>query len=98
MAKRGCLHSRHGRAAAEDMSVAVDIVDAGDAGPEFVLAEPGGGPGGLGATVGAGPLVAGDARRGVRGVFEGIIGFVERAGFDGEEFGVDGDHGVAEAV
>ena len=66
------------------MAVAVDIVDAGDAGPEFVLAEPWGGPGGLRARVGSRPVVGGDGRCGVRGVFERVVGFVERTGFDGE--------------
>lgn len=80
------------------MAVAVDIVDAGDTGPEFVLAQPWCGPGGLGARIRACPLVAGDARGRVRGVFERVVGAVELAGFDSNKFGVDREHGVAEAV
>ena len=80
------------------MAVAVDIVDAGDAGPEFVLTEPRGRPGGLRARVGSRPVVGSYGGCGVRGVFERVVGFVERTGFDREKFAVDRDHGVAEAV
>ena len=67
----------------------MDIVDPGDAGPEFVLAEPWRGPGGLGAQIRARPLVAGDACGCVRGVFKRVVGAVELAGFDSNKFGVD---------
>ena len=80
------------------MPVAVDIVDPRDARPEFVLAEPWRRPSGLGARVGAHPLVAGDARSRVRGVFERVVGAVELAGFDSNKFGVDREHGITEAV
>ena len=76
----------------------MDIVDAGDAGPELVLSEPWRGPGGLGARVETRPLVAGHTCRGVRGVFERVIAAVELAGFDGDEFRMNREHGVAEAV
>jgi len=77
------------RTAAEHMAVAMDIVDAGDAGPEFVLAEPWRRPGGLGARIRAQPLVAGHTCSCVRGVFEWVVCAVELAGFDGDKFGVD---------
>ena len=67
----------------------MDIVDPGDAGPEFVLAETWRGPGGLGSRIRARPLIAGDARGRVRGVFERVVGAVELAGFDSNKFGVD---------
>ena len=87
-----------GWAAAEDVAVAVDVVDAGDGGPEFVLTEPWGGPSGLAAWVGAGPLVRRHTGCRVRSVFEWVIRAVELAGFDCRKFAVDGEHGVAEAV
>ena len=34
----------------------------------------------------------------MRGIFEGVVGAVKLAGFDSGEFGVDGEHGIAEAV
>ena len=82
------------RAAAEDMAVAVDIVDAGDARPEFVLAQPWRRPGGLGARIRARPLVAGDTCGRVRGVFERIVSAVELAGFDSNKFGVGREHNL----
>lgn len=80
------------------MAVAVDVVDAGDGGPEFVLPEPRGGPCGLTARVGAGPFVRRHTGRRVRGIFQRVIRTVELAGFDCREFAVDGEHGVAEAI
>ena len=80
------------------MPVAVDIVDAGNTRPEFVLAEPWSRPSSLGARVGACPLVAGDARGRVRGVFERVVGAVELAGYDSNKLGVDREHGITEAV
>ena len=85
-------------AAAEDVAVAVDVVDAGDGGPEFVLTEPWGGPSGLAAWVGAGPLVRRHTGCRVRSVFERVIRAVELAGFHRRKFTMDGEHGVAEAV
>ena len=86
------------RTAAEHMAVAVDIVNAGDAGPEFVLAKPWCRPGGLGARIRSRPLIAGHTRRGVRGVCERVVGAVELAGLDGDEFRMNREHGVAEAI
>src|SRR5438552_4138310 len=63
-----------GDPAADEVAVAVDVVDAGDGGPELVLVRPGGGEGGLGAGVGAVPMVGGDGGGGVRGVLERIVG------------------------
>ena len=80
------------------MAVAVDVVDAGDGGPEFVLTEPRGGPCGLAARVGAGPLVRRHTGCRVWGVFQRVIRAVELAGFDGREFPVNGEHGVAETI
>jgi len=76
----------------------VDVVDAGDGGPEFVLTEPRGGPSGLAARVGAGPFVRRHTGRRVRGVFQRVIRAVELAGFHGREFTVNREHGVAEAI
>ena len=76
----------------------MDVVDAGDGGPEFVLTQPRGGPSGLAARVGAGPLVGRHTGRRVRGVFQRVIRAVELAGFHRRKFAVDGEHGVAEAV
>ena len=50
------------------------------------------------AGVGVVPFVGGDHVGGVRGVFEEVVLFVGLAGFDGGDFGVDLDHGVAEAI
>ena len=60
----------------------MDVLDTGDGGPEFVLTEPRGGPSGLAARVGEGPLVGRHTGRRVRGVFERVIRAVELAGFD----------------
>ncbi len=73
----------------------MDVVDTGDGGPEFVLTVPRGGPSGLAARVGEGPLVGRHTGRRVRGVFERVIRAVELAGFDCGEFTMDGEHGVA---
>ena len=67
----------------------MDIVDTGNAGPEFVLAQPWCGPGGLGSRIRARPLVASHTGGRVRGVFERVVGAVELAGFDSNKFGVD---------
>jgi len=80
------------------VAVAVDVVDAGDGGPEFVLTQPWGGPSGLAARVGAGPFVRRHTGRRVGGVFQRVIRAVELAGFDCRKFAVDGEHGVTEAV
>ena len=76
----------------------MDIIDTGNAGPEFVLAKPWCRPGGLGARIRSRPLIAGHTCRGVRGVFEHVVGAVELAGLDGDEFRMNREHGVAEAV
>lgn len=66
----------------------MDVVDAGDGGPELVLTEPWGGPCGLAARVGAGPFIGGDKGRRVRGIFERVIRAVELAGFHCRKFAV----------
>ena len=83
---------------AHEVAVAEDVVDAADGGPEFVVVQPWRGVGGLGAGVGAVPVVCGEHVGCVWRVFEEVVGFVSGAGFDGYNLGVDGDHGVAEAV
>ena len=76
----------------------MDVVDAGDGGPEFVLTEPWGGPCGLAARVGAGPFVRRHTGRRVRGVFQRVIRAVEFAGFHRRKFTVNREHGIAETV
>src|SRR3954466_6656091 len=62
----------HRRARAEQIPISVDIVDAGDCGPEFVVARPRRGKSCLLARVGAVPFVGRDLSRGVRRVLEQI--------------------------
>ena len=50
----------HYWAGAEQIAIAVNVVDPGDRGPEFVLARPGRRKGGLLARVGMVPFVRGD--------------------------------------
>ncbi len=87
-----------GGAGADEVAVAEDVVDAGDGGPVFGLADVGEGEGGGFAGVGVGPVGGGDFVGGVGGVFEGVVFGVGGAGFGGFDFGADGGHGVTEAV
>ena len=88
----------HADATAHEVAVAEDVVDPADGGPEFVTAQPWGGEGGLFAGVGAIPLVGDDGGGGVRSVFDDVVGLVDATAFDGEDFGVDADHGIAVTV
>src|SRR5689334_16559811 len=49
--------SLHSDAGTDEVTIAEDVVDAADGGPEFMLAQPGGRVGGLFARVGPIPLV-----------------------------------------
>src|ERR1035437_8104484 len=62
------------QAGANDMAVAVDIVHASDGGPEFVLACPRGGESRLLTAVRVFPFVGDNSLRGMRRVFQRIIG------------------------
>jgi hypothetical protein len=88
----------HPHAAADEVAVAVDVVHAADGGPEFGLADELAREGGGLARVGPRPFIGGDDLRGVRGVFERVVGFVGFAGDDGLHLAVDGDHRIAETV
>src|ERR1051326_1448226 len=88
----------HAGAGAHWVAVAEDVVDAAGRGPVLVILEPGDRKGRLVAGVGPVPGVGGDGIGGVRGVFERVILPVDASGFDRQDLGVDGYHGVAEAV
>ncbi|MCB0196478.1 MAG: hypothetical protein KDJ65_31285, partial [Anaerolineae bacterium] len=77
---------------AEEIAVAVDVVDAGDVGPELRLLEPGGRVGSLLAGVGVRPLRGGDDGGGVGRVFKRVVGWVKLADVDGVDFFANGDH------
>src|SRR5207342_3497985 len=62
----------HWRARAEQIPIAVDVVDAGNYRPEFVVARPRRGKSCLFARVGAVPFVGRDLSRGVRRVLKQI--------------------------
>lgn len=64
----------HAVAGADEVAVAMDIIDAADGWPELVLAEVGQGIGGLLAGVGVRPIVCTNRFRRVRGVLEWIVG------------------------
>jgi hypothetical protein len=85
-------------ARADEGAIAVDVIDSADGRPEFLEFKGGGGERGGFAGVGMGPGGGGDLVGGMGSVFEGVIEGIDLAGFDGEDFGVDGDHGVAEAI
>lgn len=87
-----------GGAGADEVAVAVDVVDAGDGGPVFGGAHPGAGEGGGFAGVRVCPIASGDLVGGVGGVLEGVILGIGGAGFNRLDFGADGSHGVDEAV
>ena len=61
------------RAGADQVAVAVGVVDAADGRPELLLARPGGGEGGALAGVGVLPLVGGDDLGGVGRVLEQVV-------------------------
>ena len=76
IAIRGLHAGRHfpdRRARADEVAVAEDVVDAADGGPEFVVAQPGGRVGGLGAGVGVVPRLGREGVGGVGRVFEEIV-------------------------
>ena len=60
----------HRRTGAEQVPIAVDVVDAANGGPEFMVARPRRGESCLFARVRAVPFVGGDLSSGVRRVFE----------------------------
>src|SRR4051812_2675966 len=64
------LNLLHRRAGADQVAVAVRVVNAADAGPEFVRHGPGGRVGGLLAAISMGPLVGSHRAGGVRGVLQ----------------------------
>jgi hypothetical protein len=88
----------HADAGADEIAVAEDVVDAADGGPEFLVAQPRRGISRLFARIRSIPFVGDDRFGGVRRVFDDVVGFVHAAGFDGFDLGMDGEHGVAEAV
>src|SRR6516165_6850252 len=63
----------HWRARAEQIPIAIDVVDAANCGPEFVVARPRRGKSCLCARVGAVPFVGRNLSRGVRRVLEQIV-------------------------
>lgn len=85
-------------AGADEVAIAVDIVDASDRGPELVLAQVGQRVSGLFARVGVVPCVATDDFGRMRCVFERVVLRVELAICDGGDLRMDGDHRIAEAI
>src|SRR5688572_14029337 len=82
----------HRRAGADEVAVAVGVVDAADEGPELAFAQPRPRVGGLLAAVLVRPRVA-DQRRGrVRGVLQDVVGAVGAAFLDGPDLLADADH------
>jgi len=92
------LEGFHSYTRANEIAIAIDVVDATDGGPEFVVTEPFGGEAGLLAGVGAIPIVGGKHVSGVGRAFQEIVLCIELAGFDGLDFGVNRDEGVAETI
>ena len=88
----------HAEAGADEIAVAVDVVDAAHARPEFADARPWRRERRRLARIGVIPSVAADGFRGVRGVFERVVCFVGCAVHDGLHFAVDGNERIAETV
>ncbi len=88
----------HRWAGAVEVAVAVDVVDAVDAGPELVGFDPGQGEDGFFAAVGAVPFAFDHVRLRMRGILERVVVGGEFAGFDAADFVADADHRGDEAV
>ncbi len=88
----------HRRAGAEEISVAINVVDAGDSRPEFVFACPRGGESCLFARVRVVPFVRGDFARSVRRVLEQVILLILFSVSDCFHFRVDGNHRLAKPI
>ena len=88
----------HWRARAEQISIAVDVVDAANCGPEFVVARPRRGKSCLLARVGAVPFVGRDLSRGVRRVLEQIALPILFSVRDCLHLGVNGNHRIAKTI
>src|SRR3954468_1616313 len=99
---RSALHRSsigfHTGTGADWVSITIDIVDAAHRRPEFVLAQPSCGIRGLFARIRMLPFVRGQNLGRVRGILEKVIARPGFAGFDGLNFSMDGDHGVAKPV
>lgn len=87
-----------GGAGADEVAVAMDVVDAGHRWPVFGSSHPGAGESGGLAGVGVWPFAGGDLVGGVRSVLERIVLGIGDTGFDGFDLSADGDHGVDEAI
>src|SRR6187455_1695538 len=88
----------HAYAAAHEVAVAVDVVDAADGRPELGSARPLVRERGGLAGVRVRPLGAADHGRSVRGVLQWIVGLVGLTTGDGRHLTMDGDERIAEAV
>src|SRR5437588_9861606 len=86
------------RAGAEEIAVAVNVVDARDGWPEFVFARPRRGESCLFARVGVVPFVRCDLPRGVWRVFEQIILSILFSRGDCFNFRLNRDHRVAKTI
>src|SRR5437870_4718882 len=92
------LVTLHGWTSAQELPVAVWVVDARYGGPELVDLEPRRREGRLLPRVGVRPLVGGHRAGGVGRVLEDVVLAVRPALLDGADLVADGDHRVAEAV
>src|SRR5213592_201572 len=88
----------HWRARAEQIPIAVDVVDAASCGPEFVVARPRRGKSCLLARVGTVPLVGRDLSGGMRRVLEQIALPILFSVGDCLHLCVNGDHRIAETI
>ncbi len=88
----------HGRAGAEEVSVAINVVDARDRWPEFVFERPGRRESCSFARVRPVPFVGCDLSRGVRRVFQHIISPMHLFLRDRLNLCMNEDHCVAETV
>ena len=83
-----------GLTGADQVTVTIGIIDAGDAWPEFVLPDIGQGEGGLASRIGMFPFVCADHLLGMWGVLQRIIGLVSLTFFNGPDLFVDADRCV----
>src|SRR5689334_6746928 len=88
----------HGRTAADEVAVTINVVDPPDGRPELPAAEPRRRVGGLLARVGKVPCVAHDHGRGMGGVLENVVVAWNAPAFDLLGLVPDGDERVAVAV
>src|SRR5262249_28097874 len=90
--------SIHPHARADQVAVAIDIVDAADGRPELVPPSRWGRKSGLFPRIRPVPFMGEDGSGGGGRFFEDFVLLIGSPRLNGLDFGVDGNHGIAESV